>query len=224
MENAAKALEIAGGVLIGLMVLGLLVYGYNHLASVKQTEQSVTSEEQATEFNKNYETYNKAGLYGSQILSLANKIKDYNKTESDKKGYEAMELIVNFSKLNDTNQFFKKSKYSENKNNHELTENYENLIAAIEQKANQKIKGNDPSTGEGVYKTYKEWYSMSSKDLYLVFKDSNQYQNSYIVALKPYSSLIDEQNSIARAKFGEPTITTDKANARITKMEYTQSD
>ena len=36
MENATKALEIASGVLIALMVLGLVVIAYSRLANEKK--------------------------------------------------------------------------------------------------------------------------------------------------------------------------------------------
>ena len=59
MENATKALEIASGVLIALMVLGLVVIAYNRLANEKREEYEATAIEQATNFNVEYEYYNK---------------------------------------------------------------------------------------------------------------------------------------------------------------------
>ena len=73
MENAAKALQLAGGILITLLVITALVYGYSRLSEVKQIEQDNERDQQSADFNLQYEVYNRAGVYGSEILSLANK-------------------------------------------------------------------------------------------------------------------------------------------------------
>ena len=43
MENASKALIIAGGMLIAMMIVGLLVFGYNQIRQSRQSD--VQSEE-----------------------------------------------------------------------------------------------------------------------------------------------------------------------------------
>ena len=52
MENASKALIMAGGVLIALLVIGLLVFFYNNLSGLQSIEQSNDDVEAITEFNK----------------------------------------------------------------------------------------------------------------------------------------------------------------------------
>ena len=93
MENASKALIMAGGVLISLMVIGLLVLFYNNLSGMQKIKTDSETEQQATEFNKQYDVYAR-DVYGSEILSIANKIADYNKREADNKGYTKIELKV----------------------------------------------------------------------------------------------------------------------------------
>ncbi|MBR3163647.1 MAG: hypothetical protein IKF17_06090 [Clostridia bacterium] len=78
MENTSKALLIAGGVLISIMVVSLLVIGYNSLTDYQRTKQNALSEEQLVAFNKQYEAYNR-DLTGFEMVSLLNKIIDYNK-------------------------------------------------------------------------------------------------------------------------------------------------
>ena len=79
MENAAKALEIAAGIFFGIIILGAVILGYNRLSNLRKTENSVKEELQASTFNKNFEEYNRVGIYGSEIFSLVNKATDYNK-------------------------------------------------------------------------------------------------------------------------------------------------
>ncbi len=96
MENASKALIMASGVLIALLVIGILVFFFNNLKDLQSINQSVETTEQAAEFNKQYDVYAR-DVYGSELLSLAQKIEDYNERESDMKGYSKIELQVKFN-------------------------------------------------------------------------------------------------------------------------------
>ena len=87
MENATKALEMAGSVLIGVLLLGCLLFAYTRMSELKDTEHKVEVSEQAKDFNQDYETYNRNNLYGTDLFSLANKIVDYNNKEADGKAY-----------------------------------------------------------------------------------------------------------------------------------------
>ena len=86
MENASKALIMAGGVLIALLIIGILVVFFNNLSDWQKISQTSEEVEQITEFNKQYDVYER-NVYGSELLSIANKIDDYNKRESNNKGY-----------------------------------------------------------------------------------------------------------------------------------------
>ena len=94
MENATRALEMAGSVLIGVLILGCLVFAYTRMTELKDIEHKTEVTEQAGDFNKDYETYNRNNLYGSDLFSLANKIEDYNKQEADGKAYGRIEMKV----------------------------------------------------------------------------------------------------------------------------------
>ena len=93
MENASKALIMAGSVLIGMIILALLVAFFNNLRQVKQADVESEQVEQAVEYNKQYEVYNRT-VYGSELLSLAHKVEDYNIREADAKDYQKIELEV----------------------------------------------------------------------------------------------------------------------------------
>lgn len=127
MENATKALEMAGSVLIGVLILGCIVFAYSNLTSLKQDEQQSKRIEQATEFNKDYDVYNRNNLYGSDMFSLANQIENYNIKEADGKSYEKIEIkiIVNTAIINA--KFFTRSNY----NGNSINEAYNKLTNAI---------------------------------------------------------------------------------------------
>ena len=82
MENASKALIMAGGVLIGLMILGALILMFNSLSSYQNTNQQGEAEAQVVEFNNQYVTYDNENVRGSDLYSLLNKVIDYNRRES----------------------------------------------------------------------------------------------------------------------------------------------
>ena len=96
MENASKALIIAGSVLIAILVISLLVVFYNNIKEFQNANHQVDISEQISEFNKQYDVYYRDNLYGSDILSIANKVVDYNIRESDEEGYSKLETSVKF--------------------------------------------------------------------------------------------------------------------------------
>ena len=60
-------------------------------------EPFLTSSEEEkilAQYDKEIESFNRQGLYGSEILSLANLVEDYNKRQSDLKGYKPITLKV----------------------------------------------------------------------------------------------------------------------------------
>lgn len=101
MENASKALIMAAGVLVSLIIVGALVLTYNNLSSYQKVGQQNTKEAQVVEFNNQYETFNRNNVRGSDLYSLLNRVVDYNRRKStegtgDNKGqylaYEPMTI------------------------------------------------------------------------------------------------------------------------------------
>ena len=77
MENATKALIIAAGMLLAIMILSLLTISYNNLTDYLNQDEKIKEVEQITRFNSQFENYNRKDVRGSDILSLVSKIKDY---------------------------------------------------------------------------------------------------------------------------------------------------
>lgn len=105
MENASKALLMAGTILISLMVISALVFAYRDLTSEKRQEAENQKVEEIAEFNKSFESYGKE-LKGAQMFSLANKITDYNAKYAGKDGYEAITLTVNSNGNTENAQYY----------------------------------------------------------------------------------------------------------------------
>lgn len=82
MENASKALIMAGSVLIALMIIGALLLMFNSLSSYQDTNTQTVREAQIVEFNNQYETFNRNDVRGSDLYSLLNRVVDYNRRKS----------------------------------------------------------------------------------------------------------------------------------------------
>lgn len=82
MENASKALIMAGSVLIALLIIGALLLMFNNLTSYQETDTQTTREAQIIEFNNQYETYNRNNVRGSDLYSLFSRVIDYNRRKS----------------------------------------------------------------------------------------------------------------------------------------------
>jgi len=100
MENASKALVMAGGILLSLLIISVVVMAFENIASLERQKASIEETEQAGQFNKRFDTFVRNGLYGSEIISAANLAIDYNKTSAENHGYDKIEIEVIFDKAN----------------------------------------------------------------------------------------------------------------------------
>ena len=82
MENASRALIMAGSVLIALMIIGALLLMFNNLSNYQQTNIETEAQAQVVRFNNGYTTYNRKNVRGSDLYSLLNKVIDYNRRQS----------------------------------------------------------------------------------------------------------------------------------------------
>ena len=207
MENASKALIMAGGVLIALIIIGILVAFFNNLSDWQKINQSSEEVEQITEFNKQYDVYAR-NVYGSELLSIANKIDDYNKRESNNKGYTKIELEVQITYDMDKD-FFKKNIYNASSLNVEV----EKLDQKIEELGNTSIKS---SSNPKVSRKVSQLATMRTadiEDLGFVRTDYNELVTKY----NTYKTLLTE----VKAKvFQYMDFEYNKNTGRITKMKY----
>lgn len=207
MENASKALIMAGGVLISLIIIGVLVVFFNNLSEWKNIEQSSEKTEQIVEFNKQYDAYAR-DIYGSELLSIVNKINDYNKRESNNKGYAKIELEVQISYDMDKN-FFKKNTY----NASSLKAEVEKLENEVEKIGNISIKSASNSRISRKVSQLAKMRTIDIENLGFVKTDYNELVNQYNI----YKTLLTE---IKAKVFNYIEFEYDKNTGRLTKMKY----
>lgn len=91
MENASKALLMAGEVLISIIIISALVLMFNNLASYQNVKIQNDREAETIKFNNKYEAYNRDDIRGNDLYSLINGVVDYNERKSTE-GEEGKEL------------------------------------------------------------------------------------------------------------------------------------
>lgn len=93
MENATKALLIAGGVLIAIIIITMFLLMFNNLANIKKEQEDQTKLEQLTAFNNEFEAYNKKVMYGVDVITLINKATENNKKYADSEDYKIKVIL-----------------------------------------------------------------------------------------------------------------------------------
>lgn len=89
MENASKAMIMAGGVLIGILILSLAVYLFADFATTSAEINKQNEQSQITQFNSKFTSYEgKSGITIYDVITVAGYAYENNKyyenSESDK--------------------------------------------------------------------------------------------------------------------------------------------
>lgn len=78
MENASKALVMAGGVLISIIIISMLMLVINNLTNYQEANTTMDKSNKIAQFNNEYLPYDKDDIRGNELVTLANKVLDYN--------------------------------------------------------------------------------------------------------------------------------------------------
>ncbi len=88
MENASKALIIAGGVLIAILTIAVLLFAWRTMGTTAKEDDLQKASQQLSEFNEQFTSYQKQILYGADVASVINKIRSNNSKHSDNNDYQ----------------------------------------------------------------------------------------------------------------------------------------
>ncbi len=212
MENASKALIIAGSVFLSILIITALVFTFNQIGNLKKTEVSAEEEKILAQYNKKIERFNKSGLYGSEILSLANYIEDYNIRQSDLKGYKAISLNIYIKAISDAT-YFKKEKYTDYK---ELVNSFKNLEKEVNRLQNQQYCGETVKKLAGLTTEVLENYIYQ-------YNENNSKKCKYEdvkEAIDKYQAVNSELQIFKNKKFKAPNVEYDNATGRISSMTF----
>ena len=76
MENASKALLMAGGVLIAIITIALLARSFSSIGMFQKAQLSEEEQAQLVAFNEQYTKYLNQYVYGTEVRTLINKYKN----------------------------------------------------------------------------------------------------------------------------------------------------
>ena len=115
MENAAKALLIAGGILFAILILSLIVYVSNATTRMAEAQEQKKLVEELEAFNKSYEAYNKRRMYGADVITVVKKAIDYNRGLDASKTNKAIAIEVKILDDFDATKQIVKTDYKDGK-------------------------------------------------------------------------------------------------------------
>lgn len=125
MENASKALIIAGSIFLAIALITFAVYTYQSLHNMANAQDEKNAQEQLVAFNKKYEAYNKSIMYGTDVITVV------NMADEDNQRYN-MDIKIYVAGTAETKNSLK-SKYSDVKSKIYKCEfvNYDNTTGRI---------------------------------------------------------------------------------------------
>ena len=119
MENASKALIMAASILIGIVIISAFILMMSNLTNYQEKSYQSNLSDQITEFNNQFTTYARDGIRGSDMISLMNRVVDYNTRYTGTEGYTEMQVTINMNGYNDdlvfegTNQLVTRNEYNQ---------------------------------------------------------------------------------------------------------------
>lgn len=103
MENISKALTIAAGILIAIMIVSLFTFGFSRLTRYQNRQAAEKNAEQVNEYNNQFYAYDKKVVSGYKMVSLAHLAIDVNyRKNRNESGYKDVEVYI---QLQDSGEF-----------------------------------------------------------------------------------------------------------------------
>jgi len=174
MENATKALLIAAAMILVVMILSLLVITYEDTSSFFEKEHDNAVVEQLIRFNKQFDNYSGKTIRGNEMLSIINKVIDYNTLLAESNGYGDMTLVIQGFDENVKNIL----KYNESHTSIFNTININDGMKAISGKVNELL-GTAQSAGlTNITETHLQKFS--AKIQYILDDTDEEYRDKVI--------------------------------------------
>ena len=169
MENSAKAIIIAGGMFILIMVITLLVIFGRSLSSYMQGQHDKEMVKQITEFNNKFANYQGTELRGNELISVLNRVIDYNALEAGEYGYDPVLVEIDLVDRNALDSVIKFNTSS--------TEE-KNFLDECFQNKNKQIIKNSKDKDDNLKTISQKGTTILSK-----YSDKEKYPDNYIPRL-----------------------------------------
>lgn len=226
MENASKALIMAGSILMSLLIIGILVFGYYQLSEVQQLKGDADASKKIIEYGIKFEQYNKR-IYGSELLSLANLHEDYQKTQVEERGYQDIKINVNIKtqiEINGTIYFTSGTQDISNiLNGKDKLEDAINTLETRKKYKGKTVKYYSQRSYREIALAYNKEYpsNMSDGDIRMDIEDNAIGEIKDLVkAIEEYQILKSSYTEFKNKKFDCTQISYDKYNGRVNGLTY----
>lgn len=214
MDNASKALLMAGGILTAILIIGILVLMINQISVYQKQNISAEKEAQLATFNQDFARYaDEEKLNGTDIITLANKVVDFNKKQGitnsvdyDKKITLKVDLTGFADKygVNGRSKIFDRTTLYEIKNDNNTFMEVIIKFSSLENKytlsSMSKLSSNYDSIADGD-KTIKQ---ITGKDIDITIEDIEKYREYSelkISTFEPTGTPVYEDGQIKELSF-----------------------
>ncbi len=82
MENSVDALQIAGGLLIAVLLITLIVFVFRSVSRMENTRRDLEVSQESAEFNKKFLAFDKTSMYGTDVISVLGMAISNNKIQN----------------------------------------------------------------------------------------------------------------------------------------------
>ena len=221
MENASKALLMAGGVLLTLLIISLFIFAWGRISEYQNAKDELTNIENTAKFNEQFAQYDRSDVQGYELLTLIHKVIDYNErrttdsiNNADSYPYITLEISMltksgsdNRTSLtiDDNVRLFTKTVYRQN----ELSAKNRNDTNSFEKGIEVKIKTAMQGIGAGsdedkANKVAKNINSIFMTETEIETKANNKYNGNknfvYEEMVRVYNSCTGESMSASEAQ------------------------
>ena len=247
MENASKALIMVAGMLLAILIISLLIYAWSLFSKYQSSKDELADIEDVAKFNEQFADYDRDGVLGYEILSLVNKVSDYNYRKSNSadarndENRKTITLEINMGnettrkKLtkNQNIRAFRQQKYIQSN-----TVNALSTVISEMQVIEDRYGGSDYATKiakgiDGIFLSNEQLAQNESKGITreeswkTAIKKFNSYSNnlnvnnqSSLQAEKENAYKYYEYVQFKRAKFKCTSCIYDQSTSRISKMVF----
>ena len=110
MENASKALIIAGEILMGIILLTIFAYMFSNMGKVSEQYSETIENHNLEEFNTKFSVYLNKELNIQDIITIHNLIEDINTSSTQK--IRMTNLGIDYSKKNELISNYSEKKFT----------------------------------------------------------------------------------------------------------------
>ena len=206
MENASKALIMAGGILILILLVTLLVYAWGLFSEYQSSKDELAEIEDTAKFNEQLSQYDRDDVDGYTLLSLINRIIDYNERNTTDSKYEVesypcIEMTIDMGEQRDREKLtydnilrlFTRREYLESEFTAVNRNTSNSFRTAIEEKINTGLGSLEPIKAEKVARSISSIFKTQAQiedDAIRQYGVANDTTKAYI-----YTVMINEYNT-----------------------------